>query len=111
MDLHPLVGIAFAAAASRSAHVVLVLPRWPHADAVLPSEPLTATLVAHAAHLRPCAGSNVVFVLDGERNQTIKRSATDMRVDNRYDLSLNDLPNLATLRAAGIQRIVKVTTP
>src|SRR5690242_17918704 len=41
VDLDPLLGVALAAAASRTAHVVLVLPRWPHADAVLACEALT----------------------------------------------------------------------
>src|SRR5579864_5129486 len=38
VDLDPLVGVELAAEASqrRLAHVVLVLPRWPHANAVLP---------------------------------------------------------------------------
>jgi hypothetical protein len=110
VDLDPLVGVALAAAASRTAHVVLVLPRWPHADAVLPCETLTATLVQKATHLSAYAGSNVLFVLDRERNKSVSRPIADPRVDNRYELGPNDLPNLQTLRAAGIQRIVKVTS-
>jgi hypothetical protein len=51
----------------------------------------------------------VVFVLDGQRSKSIRRAATDARVDNRYDLAVGDLPNLQQLRAAGVQRIVKLS--
>ena len=111
LDLEPALGVLIAAEISRRqlAHVVLVLPRWPHEHAVLPVGDLLATLVASSRHLRePTLASNVVFVLDAERQQSIRRPATDARVDNRYSLSVGDLPNLATLRQAGIQRILKV---
>jgi hypothetical protein len=112
LDLEPVLGVRIAAEVSRQrlAHVVLVLPRWPHADAVLATDRLASTLIATAAQLS--AGdsrSNVVFVLDAEREASIHRPPEDGRVDNRYALSVGDLPNLATLRAAGIQRLVKVT--
>jgi hypothetical protein len=51
----------------------------------------------------------VVFVLDAEREVSIRRPRGDPRADNRYALAIGDLPNLATLRAAGIQRLIKVT--
>jgi hypothetical protein len=113
LDLEPVLGVRVAAEVSRQrlAHVVLVLPRWPHADAVLPTDALISTLMATLPRLS-AAGvhSNVVFVLDGEREGSIQRPPGDQRVDNRYALAVGDLPNLATLRAAGIRRLIKVST-
>jgi len=111
VDLDPLVGVELAAEASqrRLAHVVLVLPRWPHANAVLPCGALAETLVTCSTLLTDSATStNVVFVLDGERRTAVRRRFSDPRIDNRYDLALGDLPGLARLRAAGIKRVVKV---
>jgi len=112
IDLDPVVGAHLAAdlSARGLADVVLVLPRWPHADAVLPTEELTRALVDESKRLGPCKPArHVVFVLDGERTRSIRRTAGDPRVDNRYDLAVGDLPNLRQLRAAGIQRVVKLT--
>jgi hypothetical protein len=112
LDLEPVLGVRLAAELSRQqlAHVVLALPRWPHADAVLATDRLASTLVATAARLSAGGDrSNVVFVLDGERQTSLRRPLKDRRVDNRYALSLADLPNIATLRGAGIRRLLKVT--
>jgi hypothetical protein len=112
LDIEPCLGVRSAAAANARGlgHVVLVLPRWPHTDAILPTATLAATLVACSRHLRePNNASNVVFVLDGEREGSVWRPVYDVRVDNRYALGIADLPNLQTLRGAGIQRLVKVT--
>jgi len=112
LNLEPVLGVRIAAEVSRQrlAHVVLVLPRWPHADAVLPTRELIATLVGVSPRLRAAeSGASVVFVLDAEREASVGRPPGDARVDNRYALSVGDLPNLATLRAAGIQRLLKVT--
>jgi hypothetical protein len=111
LDVDPMLGVRSAARASRRglAHVVLVLPRWPHADAVLPVDNLLAALVATSRQLRSADGaSNVVFILDGERQRSTRRPSDDPRVDNRYVLAVGDLPNLATLRGAGIRRLVRV---
>ena len=51
----------------------------------------------------------VVFVLDADRRRSIRRPPRDPRVDNRYDLGAEDLPDLKMLRGAGIGRIVKVS--
>jgi hypothetical protein len=111
LDLEPSQGVRIAAAISRRglAHVALVLPRWPDADAVLPVVDLLAVLVSTSRELRQAeVASNVVFVVDAERQMQIRHQPRDTRVDNRYALSAGDLPSLATLRRAGIQRIVKV---
>jgi len=114
VDLEPCLGVRLAAEIYRRglAHVVLVLPRWPHAEAVLPTNDLLATLLATSRGLAPAEGAtrnNVVFVLDGERQRRIRRPANDVRVDNRYPLLAADLPPLRVLRTAGIQRVVKLT--
>jgi hypothetical protein len=112
LDLEPVLGVRLAAEVSRQqlAHVVLVLPRWPHAQAILPTRELIAALVGESPRLRAAESSaGVVFVLDGEREASVRRPAGDPSVDNRYALSIGDLPNLAILRAAGIQRLIKVT--
>ncbi len=114
IDLDPVLGVTLAANLSRStvAHVVLVLPRWPHADAVLPCDRLVATLEATSRWLRrPTSAAHVAFVLDGDRRKTIRRPRDDPRVDNRYDVSPSDLPNLQTLRTAGIRHVAKITYP
>jgi hypothetical protein len=113
LDLEPLVSIASAADVSRRglAHVVLVLPRWPHTDAILPTGALATLLLESSRRLgaQPVA-SNVVFILDAERQTPVRRPAHDARVDNRYPIMASDLPNLATLQRAGIKRVVKVTS-
>jgi hypothetical protein len=113
LDLDPLVAIRSAADVSRLglAHVVLVLPRWPHTSAVLPTDDLAATLVQASNRLAAGAVSNnVVFVLDAEPHKPIRRPANDPRIDNRYPITATDLPNLATLRRGGVTRLVKVTS-
>jgi hypothetical protein len=113
LELEPTLGVQVAAelSAQRLAHPVLVLPRWPYADAVLPTQQLTEALV-HEANRLPGDVSrldNVVFVVDGERNRVLHaRPPDDPRADNRHTLSIFDLPNLATLRARAIRRIVRV---
>ena len=114
VDLEPTLGVWLAAELNWRglAHAVLVLPRWPHGEAVLPTGELTEALIATARRLgRSDHAPNVVFVLDADRNQTIARPrrASDERADNRYQLSASDLPNLSALRRAGITRLVKVT--
>jgi hypothetical protein len=112
LDLEPVTGVEIAATLSqrRHAHAVLVLPRWPHPEATLPTSQLIATLVEASRRLKPgVEARHVVFVLDGERSKSIDRAATDSRVDNRYDLAIGDLPNLERLRAAGVERIVKLS--
>jgi hypothetical protein len=114
LDLEPVVGIQLAARlnAERVAHAVLVLPRWPYAEAILPCDELLDNLTAGARLLTRSAErlANVVFVLDAQRNTPFPgRSTRDGRADNRFRLSGGDLPPLADLRSGGVGRLVKVT--
>lgn len=112
LDLEPILGITIAAHinATRLAHAVLVLPRWAYSEAVLPVNTLLWTLVDTSGALsNHIEMTNVVFVLDAERNQQVVRPKRDPRADNRYALSAGDLPNLARLQERGIARVVKIT--
>ena len=112
LDLQPEHGIHIGVSlnAQRLAHVVLVLPRWPYRQAILPADRLLHVLLSHSTHLRADVElANVVFVLDADRVRCVpRRRAMDPRADNRYQLSPIDLPDLAALRSRGIQRILKV---
>ena len=118
LELEPALGVRVAARinARRLAHVVLVLPRWPYAEAVLPTQALLDALLAEAARLaldmdapRDAHCESVVFVTDSERAQSVRRPITDRRADNRYRLGPADLPSLRDLLAVGVRRIVKVS--
>jgi hypothetical protein len=111
LDLEPILGVRVAALLNSHgcARAVLVLPRWSYAEALLPVDGLLDSLITESKRLtKHEARGNVVFVLDADRNQAIVRPMRDRRADNRYVLSPADLPNLASLRAAGIQRLVKI---
>jgi hypothetical protein len=111
-DLDPVLGVHVAARLSERglAYAVLVLPRWPCDDAILPTDEVVAALIVASRQLKSAVASNVVFVLDAERKRSIRnRPKSDPRADNRYDLALADLPNLKTLRDAGIQRVLKLS--
>jgi hypothetical protein len=120
LDLPPVLGVQVAARLYQRglAHPLLMLPRWPLPDSVLPSHHLLATLLAEARRLAraqpPTASGtgrlpHLAVVLDGERDRELpSRSAADPRADNRTRLAPELLPNLAALRQAGIERIVRV---
>ena len=108
LELDPLLGVQTAARLTALAHPVLVLPRWPYAQAVLPTARLTATLVSES-HRLPVAHErrlNVVIVIDAERGRSIpNRPLGDPRADNRHTLTTFELPDLRALRSRGIARI------
>lgn len=114
IDLEPILGVHVAALLNewRVAHGVLLLPRWPYRQAILPVDGLVHALVGQTRRLTSEAHlPNVAFVLDTERSRSVpKRSASDERADNRYRLLASDLPNLASLRARGIRKVLKVST-
>ncbi|MBV9543187.1 MAG: hypothetical protein JOY61_02285 [Chloroflexi bacterium] len=96
----------------RAAHPVLLVPRWPYAEAVLPLEPMLTTLLSEAATLPPSTRRlpSVAFALDDRRNMPVPgRPPDDIRADNRYRLGVADLPDLRTLRTRGITRVLKLS--
>jgi hypothetical protein len=112
LDLDPILGIHVAARLNqlRLANAVLLLPRWPYRQAVLPVDGLLDGLVTQATRLQHGELTHVAFVLDAERNRAlVRRSRHDERADNRYRLAVADLPNLAFLSARDIHRIVKLS--
>jgi hypothetical protein len=112
LELEPALGVRIAAELNRRqpTNVVVILPRWPHADAILPTADLIAALVETSPRVRQRQSApHVVFVLDGDRSRSVRRPPSDSRIDNRYDLAVADLPGLRELRSAGIQRIVKLS--
>jgi hypothetical protein len=114
LDLEPVLGVNVAAQLNqwRMANAVLVLPRWPYHQAILPVDGLLGALVSLARRLsREAALPNVVFVLDAHRTRPVPhRSASDPRADNRYRLLVSDLPDLQALRARGIRRVAKISS-
>jgi hypothetical protein len=114
LDLDVCLSIQLAAELFRqhAAHPVLLIARWPYAQAVLPTEPMLQTMLAEAARL-PNARSrlpSVAFALDNRRTTPLSRRPTnDPRADNRYRVSVADLPTLKTLRARGIQHVLKLS--
>jgi hypothetical protein len=110
LDLEPMLGVQLAARLADVAHPVLVLPRWPYAEAVLATGHLKAVLLDEARRLPSGEQrlSSVVFVLDALRSAPIRRRRADRRADNRYTLAVADLPDLRTLRQRGIRRIHQV---
>jgi hypothetical protein len=113
IDLEPIVGVHVAALLNqwRVANGVLLLPRWPYRQAVLPVDGLVHALLTQARRLSTDEQlPNVAFVLDAERTSAVaRRAASDERADNRYRLVAADLPNLASLRARGIREVRKVS--
>jgi len=114
LDLEPLLGVQAAAelSAAGRAHVVLVVARWAYAEALLPTDRLQRVLIQSSRRLRPAPAPNasVVFVLDRARTASFDRPAGDRRADNRYRLLPGDLPTLATLRQAGMRRVITITS-
>jgi hypothetical protein len=113
LDLEPVLGVHVAARLNhaRVANAVLVLPRWPYRQAILPVDGLLHALVTQARQLsEETQLPNVVFVCDAARARPINnRPISDQRADNRYRLLASDLPNLAALRTRGIRRIEKIS--
>ncbi len=112
LDLEPVLAVHIAARLNqlRLANAVLLLPRWPYRQAILPVDGLLHGLVSQAALLTHGEMQHVAFVLDAERTRAIPhRAGQDERADNRYRLTVGDLPNLTALRARGIRRVVKLS--
>ncbi len=113
LDLEPVLGVCVAARLNqlRLANAVLLLPRWPYQRAILPVDSLLHGLLSLSTRLVAENLPNVAFVLDAERTRVVPhRARDDERADNRYRLTVADLPNLAALRARGIRRVLKLSS-
>jgi hypothetical protein len=111
LDLEPVLGIHVAARLNRAglANVVIAVMRWPYVDGVLPVDTLLHTLRGQSRGLLDRPLRHVVFVVDADRSRSLPgRSRFDSRADNRYRLSPFELPELGTLRARGISRLLKL---
>lgn len=114
IDLEPVLGVLVAALLNqwRVANGVLLLPRWPYRQAILPVDGLVHALIGQTRRLANAAEPlpNVAFVLDAERQRPLAtRSRSDPRADNRYRLAAGDLPTLSALRAHGIREVRMVS--
>jgi hypothetical protein len=114
VDLRGAASVAFGVALARSApqHVSLVptFNNWPGDDELVPAEETLAALVTMTPH--PVADdrgpTTPVFLLDAWRLAYSDEEPSPETYDNRYILTPSDLPDAATLRARGIQRVVYV---
>lgn len=115
LDTAPALGVRAAAALARlgACHPLLLLPRWPYANAVLPAAPLLAALVDEARALpRQLVAPSALLVLDGERQVPLPgRPPDDPRADNRFDLWPEDLPDAPALLGLGVSRVVDLRAP
>jgi hypothetical protein len=110
LDLQPELGLRLAAAMNRQglARPLLLLGRWPYAEAVLPAWPVVDTAMAESRGLRAdVSAQHVVAVLDGQRTLACPdRPADDPRADNRYQLAPQDLPDTEARLARGIRQVI-----
>ena len=114
LDFPPEVGVPIAAELARAGHArpLLVIGRWPYAEAVLPARPLVDLTIAETRGLRDLDAPHLVIVLDGDRAKDLpRRPASDARVDNRYEVVREDFPDASTLLAAGFHQVRDVRPP
>jgi hypothetical protein len=112
VDMRGAASVAFGATLSQYARepvsVVPTFNNWPAADELVPAEETLAALTTMSPRLTPDAteASRPVFLLDSWRLAYRFDEPDDDTYDNRYILSQSDLPDVATLRANGIRRVV-----
>jgi hypothetical protein len=114
LDLRGAASCAFAARLSRDATEpvasVVTFNNWPAEESVVPADETLAGLIAFRPTLPPADATSAhpVFLLDSWRLAYRFDHPADDTYDNRYMLSPGDLPDVATLRAQGITRVVYV---
>jgi hypothetical protein len=101
-------GVALSQAASEPVSLVPTFNNWPADDELVPAEETLAALATMSPHLPQdgATGTRPVFLLDSWRLAYRFDDPGDDTYDNRYILSTSDLPDVETLRAHGIRRIV-----
>jgi len=115
VDLRGPASVAFGAelASSLSADRVSLVPtfnNWPASHEIIPAEETLAALVTMSPGMPDEGGeaSHPVFLLDAWRMAHRFDLPPDETYDNRYALSVSDLPDVEVLRARGIRRVVYV---
>lgn len=114
VDLRGAASVAFGATLSRYAAArvanVMTFNNWPAESEVVPAEQTLAALVTMRPKQLPAAdeGTVPVFLLDAWRLAMRDEDPDPEAVDNRYMLLQSDFPDPATLRAAGIGRVIYV---
>ena len=114
VDLRGAASVAFGATLSRmsSAKVapVMTFNNWPADHEVVPAEQTLAALVTMRPRLLSSTdvATTPVFLLDAWRLAYREIEPDPEAIDNRYILLPSDFPDAATLRAAGIRRVVYV---
>jgi hypothetical protein len=113
VDMHGAASIAFGVAVSRdAAESVSLVPtfnNWPAENELVPATETLAALATMAPRLpQGDAATHPVFLLDSWRLAYRNEEPDDGAYDNRYILTPNDLPEVSTLRARGIRRVLYV---
>ena len=114
VDLRGAASCAFAARLSRDASEpvapVVTFNNWPADESVVPADETLAGLIAFPPKLPPddAKSAHPVFLLDSWRLAYRFDAPEDGVYDNRYMLMQSDLPDVATLTAQGITRVVYV---
>jgi hypothetical protein len=114
VDLRGAASCAFAARLSRETAEpvasVITFNNWPAEESVVPADETLAGLVAFPP--KPpgpdAKAAHPVFVLDSWRLAYRFDKPSDGTYDNRYMVMQGDLPDVATLHAQGITRVVYV---
>jgi hypothetical protein len=105
-------GVAMQQAAREPVSLVPTFNNWPAEDELVPAEETLSALTSLSP--KPVTGANAsvgsrpVFLLDAWRLAYRFDEPGEDTYDNRYILSTSDLPDVETLRARGIRRIVYV---
>ena len=112
VDLRGAASCAFASTLSDKAREpiapVVTFNNWPADESVVPADETLAGLIAFEPKPLPADTKKAapVFLLDSWRLAYRFDKPSDDVYDNRYILMASDLPDVATLRAQGITRIV-----
>jgi hypothetical protein len=113
VDLRGPASVAFGATLSRESREpvspVMTFNNWPADNESIPAEETLAALVTMQPRLPAARQRSVpVFMLDAWRLAYRYDHPDDETTDNRYMLNASDLPDGATLRARGIDRVLYV---
>jgi hypothetical protein len=113
VDLRGPASVAFGATLSRESREpvspVMTFNNWPADNESIPAEETLAALVTMQPRLPAGRQPSVpVFMLDAWRLAYRYDHPDDETTDNRYMLTSSDLPDGATLRARGIDRVLYV---